>query len=106
MNQASKIFALSFLLSILSGCVSPEQRAAYREQARQYEQSRFEALRNKCLQYGFQSGTTAFAQCLQQAEQQEIMTNAIRLQQEEQYQQQQRDTFRRAQCYFAGRLDC
>ena len=110
MNQAGKILILIFSLSILYGCASPEQRAAYereqQEQARQREQSRVAALKYKCLQYGFKSGTTQFAQCLQQAEQQEAMNNAIIWQQNLQAQQQQQEAFKRAQCHFTGRMDC
>lgn len=110
MNQSSKILILILFSSVLSGCASPEQRAAYereqQEQARQMEQSRVAALRNKCLQYGFKSGTTQFAQCLQQAEQQEAMNNAIRWQQNQEVNRERQEAFKRAQCHFTGRMDC
>ena len=83
---------------LLTACASPQQRAAYAEQQRyQAEQARnahFEGLTARCQQYGFQTGTTAFAQCLQQAEQQEIVNNAIRWQQDQQQRQQVQDAFK------------
>lgn len=48
----------------------------------------------RCQQYGFQTGTTAFAQCLQQAEQQETVNNAILWQQDQQQRQQVQDAFK------------
>lgn len=64
------LFVLSAILPALSGCLSPEQiRAnqlrAQQEQQYQYQQA-MNAIRSKCDSYGFQRGTPAFAQCVQQ----------------------------------------
>jgi outer membrane biogenesis lipoprotein LolB len=100
------LVALSTVL-FLSGCASPEQRAAYQRQqqwqAEQNQRSAFQSFVKKCEGYGFKSGTTAFAQCLQQAEQQSVIENAMQGQQNQQSPQQH---FKRAQCYASGKLDC
>ena len=71
-----------------------------------YQRNAFQSLVNKCEGYGFKSGTTAFAQCLQQAEQQLVIENAMRAQQNYQSQQYQQQQFKKAQCYFSGKWDC
>ena len=94
----------------LVGCASRAQRDAYdRQQQLQAEQARrnaFQSLVNKCEGYGFKRGTTPFAQCLQQAEQQAVMEGAMLYQQNLQAQQQQEQMFRKAQCHFSGKMDC
>ena len=96
--------ALMFLsVILLVGCATPAERAAQEHKksievwSKNYraQQDRQE----KCSGYGFQSGTTAFAQCLQQAEQQESMDKAIMLQQSRQLEAERQEHFRRAQCY-------
>jgi hypothetical protein len=60
----------------------------------------------KCDAYGFKRGTTPFAQCLQQVEQQESIDAANAMQANELARQNQERLFRKSQCYFSGRLDC
>ncbi len=52
----SRLFAVSSLMMLLAGCatLTPEERRAMDEQ--------------ECRSYGFVSGTTAFAECLQRIE--------------------------------------
>jgi len=63
-------------------------------------------LASKCDGFGFRRGTTEFSQCLQQAEQQELLNNAVQMQQNQINQQNQQRHFRAAQCYASGRFDC
>jgi hypothetical protein len=97
-------------LTALVGCASPEQQAAYQRQqqwqAEQNQRNAYQSLVNKCESYGFKRGTTPFAQCLQQAEQQAVIERAMRDQQNRQALQQQQQQFRKAQCYFSGKWDC
>jgi hypothetical protein len=108
-NKFLSLVAISLTL-FLSGCASPQQQAAYQyqqqSQAEQNQRNVFQSLVNKCEGYGFKSGTTAFAQCLQQAEQQLVIENAMRAQQNHQSQQYQQQQFKKAQCYFSGKWDC
>ena len=87
-----KILTSFFFLALLSSCASPEQQAAERQQqlaqSAQRQRVMIERLSAKCQQYGFQQGTNAFANCLQQAEQQEDMNNALMWQQQQQSYQQ------------------
>ena len=106
------VLGLAICLPIISivWCASPEEQAA-REQQRQAadEQSRknaFRSLIKKCEGYGFQRGTTPFAQCLQQAEAQKKMDEAVKLQADELARQDSARRWRKAQCYASGRLDC
>ena len=110
MYHKAKITLLISAVTLLSACASPQQMAAQaRQQQYQAQQERIayeSRLTSKCTNYGFKPGTTAFAQCLQQAEQQESMDNAVKFQQNVQNQQVQQQQFKKAQCYFSGRLDC
>ena len=103
------LVAISLAL-FLVGCASPQQQAAYQyqqqSQAEQNQRNAFQSLVNKCEGYGFKSGTTPFAQCLQQAEQQLVIENAMRAQQNYQSQQYQQQQFKKAQCFFSGKWDC
>lgn len=105
-----KLLAVIIFALLVGACASPEQQAAYRRQqqmqAEQIRRNAFQMLVNKCEAYGFKSGTTAFAQCLQQAEQQAVIESAVRSQQEYQSQQQQQQLFKKAQCHFSGKIDC
>src|SRR6266853_404601 len=49
------------VLSVLAGCATPEERED-RERAQQEQY--WSSLRASCSQYGFQPGTSAFAQCV------------------------------------------
>jgi hypothetical protein len=76
------IITLAFLFAtLLAACSTPEQ-IAERDRQNQYrarlaQQAYVERLAGKCDSYGFQRGTTAFAQCMQQAEQQQSIDNAM-----------------------------
>ena len=66
-----KFFAVVICISsLLSACVSPEQIRANQIRAQQEAQYRqqqaMNTIRSKCDAYGFQRGTPAFAQCVQQ----------------------------------------
>jgi len=73
---------LAFLfVALLAACSTPEQ-IAERDRQNQYraqlaQQAYVERLAGKCDSYGFQRGTTAFAQCMQQVEQQQSIENAM-----------------------------
>jgi hypothetical protein len=110
MHRKVQITLVISAVAFLSACASPQQIA---EQARQQQyqaqlaKMEYESRMNsKCANYGFKSGTTEFAQCLQQAEQQESMDNAVKFQQNVQNQQYRQQQFQKAQCYFSGRMDC
>jgi outer membrane biogenesis lipoprotein LolB len=111
-NSSKILFLLIFIANFyLYGCASPAQQAASQRQkqwqAEQNQRNAYQSLVNKCEGYGFKSGTTAFAQCLQQAEQQVVIENAMRAQHNYQsQQQQQQQQFKKAQCYFSGKWDC
>jgi hypothetical protein len=72
----------------------------------QIEQQKRNARYSKCDSYGFKRGTTPFAQCLQQTEQQESIDAANQMQANELARQNQERLFRKSQCYASGRLDC
>ena len=74
--------------------------------AKAYEEVIVETKRKKCDGYGFQRGTAAFAQCMQQIEQQESMDSAIQMQQNELNRQEQERNLIRTQCYLSGKLIC
>lgn len=71
-----------------------------------YQAGIAESKMKRCDGYGFNRGTTPFAQCMQQVEQQESMDTVIQMQQNEIARQNQQEYFRKAQCYATGRLDC
>jgi len=86
MKLSLKISVVVSACSLLPACATPEQRAAYeRQQQYQAEQARIQAqqarqqylsqLGSKCAQYGFKTGTDAYAQCVQNAEQQDEARN-------------------------------
>jgi hypothetical protein len=94
---------ITFVFSlILSACLSPEQIRANQIRAQQEAQYRqqqaMNAIRNKCDGYGFQRGTPAFAQCVQQevnrAESCNASKNAIK----------DRIDSCRSQCFINGNL--
>lgn len=85
----------AILLALLTACSTQ----AMEEANLRHRQNYHAQLASRCDSYGFQRGTTAFAQCMQTAAIQAFQEN----------QQTQQDTqahFRRAQCYATGRLDC
>lgn len=124
MSYKSKIAFTFIFVTFLVGCTTPEQ-AQYQAQQRQYQaqqaqlqaqqarEAYFVNLNAKCDGYGFQRGTTAFAQCLQQAEQQDSMDSALRMQRDALFiqqnaisNQQQQPAFQQANCFASGRLNC
>ena len=75
-------FAFIVMVSaLLTSCSTPQEEAkqAREEQYRQKQaqQANSKRLNAKCIGYGFQRGTTAFAQCIQQVEQQEATSQAL-----------------------------
>ena len=93
---------------LLAACATPEQRAAQaRQQQYQAAQAQRNAIENrriylvglgkKCVEYGFKTGTTAYAQCIQNAEQQNEAfiqnQNAINYQQSQQDRQNLQNAF-------------
>ena len=80
------------------------------EQQRRAEVARVDQVKQRCAVYGFQPGTPAFSQCLQnevhQAEAIQQSRNMMIQQGDAQAARDQQEQFRRAQCYGTGRLDC
>jgi ABC-type transport system involved in cytochrome bd biosynthesis fused ATPase/permease subunit len=107
MKVSIKLAALASLILLFTACASPEQQRQAQRQAQQQvqqaQQNYQEGLASRCDGYGFQRGTTAFSQCMQNADSQAKQENQYY---QQQFQQQQRETFKRAQCYSSGRLDC
>lgn len=105
-----KFTLLIFFGHILVACMTSEQMAANAENARQQAVANREIylqrLGDRCRKYGFTSGTTAYAQCIQNAEQQDDAQNANMIQLNMQSQQLQQQQFQRAGCFATGRLDC
>lgn len=109
--------SLLFSVLLLQGCdtVASDQAAAQRARDAQEQQRRSAAdwlqqVKQRCAGYGFQPGSTAFAQCLQneahQAEAMQQGRNLMIQQGDAQSARDQQEQFRRAQCYGTGRLDC
>ena len=73
---------------------------------REQQNAIIEAKMQKCDAYGFKRGTTPFAQCLQQIEQQEAIDSANQMQANELNRQASERQWRKTQCYASGRLDC
>ena len=110
MKYKVKITLVFIFATLLAGCTTPEQRAEKDRQAQyraqQAQQANTARLNAKCAGYGFQRGTTAFAQCMQQAEQQDSVDSAIQMQQNELNRQEQERNLIRTQCYLSGKLIC
>ena len=98
------------ILDMLVACESTQHRLAREEEAnRQAVADRATYLRSlgdRCSQYGFKPGTPPFAQCIQNAEQQDNAQRANMIQLNMQSQQLQQQQFQRAGCFATGRLDC
>lgn len=77
-----------------------------RKEAENIERQNLNARLARCEGYGFKRGTTPFAQCMQQAEQQESMNNMLNMQQNELNRQEQERNLKKSQCYFSGKLNC
>ena len=109
MNLFKIILAL-MIVNMLVACESTQRRIAREEEAnRQAIADRAVYLRNlgdRCSQYGFKQGTPPFAQCIQNAEQQDDAQRANMMQLNMQSQQLQQQQFQRASCFATGRLDC
>jgi hypothetical protein len=84
LKQTFLVPTLLMASAILLACATPEEQAVKRrEQQIEKENARkifLLTLSKKCKDYGFKSGTTEFSQCLQQAEQQEILSRSVKLQ--------------------------
>ena len=110
MKHTVKIALVFIFATLLAGCTTPEQRAEkdrqkeYREQ--QAAQANTALLNAKCAGYGFQRGTTAFAQCMQQAEQQQSMDSALQMQKNELDRQEKERIKHRNKCWLLGKLEC
>lgn len=96
-------FVLSLAMLLLLGACSAESMRRAEENSRRNQQeflSRKRAqLEDTCNGYGFKRGTDAYAQCLQKAERD--WNDDF-----DKSNKEQRDRWRRTQCYSSGRLDC
>lgn len=93
--QIGSHLSLIALVLCFSGCSTPEEQAAYRQQRIEKENERkkqLTRLSKKCRDYGFKNDTTEFSQCLQQAEQQETLERSVKLQ-KRRVQQGEKDPF-------------
>lgn len=82
--------------TLLMGCASD---ADIHRRQQEFLRVKYSQIQSACDRYGFKSGTVAYSQCLQQ---QEAQWNSDYNDSVRQTQQQ----FKKAQCYFSGRLDC
>ena len=106
--------ALVISALLLQGCSSVERDQAATQRAIESRAQQIRAMaqqiNERCAGYGFQPGTTAFSQCLQnevhQAEAIQQSRNMMIQQGDAQAARDQQEQFRRAQCYATGRLDC
>jgi hypothetical protein len=106
--------SLLFSVLLLQGCdtVADNQAAAQRlsDAREQHSRALAQQINQRCAGYGFQPGTTAFAQCLQkeahQAEAIDQGQTMLMMQATQQSARDQQEHFRRARCYATGRLDC
>ncbi len=71
-----------------------------------YRLAVIESKMKKCDGYGFKRGSTPFAQCLQQIENQELMDASVQMQRNELNRQEQERNIQKSQCFLAGRWDC
>jgi hypothetical protein len=110
MKHKVKIALMLMFATFLVGCTTPEQRAEKDRQkqyrAQEAEQANTARLNVKCAGYGFQRGTTAFAQCMQQAEQQQAMDAALQMQKDELDRQEKERIKHRNKCWLLGKLEC
>lgn len=87
---------------LLSGCSSPQKRAAMpddrQQKARVAATLMRTAVENKCLGYGFEKGTTAFASCVMQID---LLTQRIVSERNRQSEMESRCSIARAQGYIA-----
>lgn len=101
------------LLTLLVGCVSQETRERWRRekqvelesQARTTE-ANIERMKNKCDSYGFARGTTAFAQCVQQAEANEEAQRALEAITSKGTPKDPNYWFDKSKCFATGKVDC
>ena len=110
MKHKVKIALIFIFATLLAGCTTPEQRAEQDRQeqyrAQQAQLANTARLNAKCAGYGFQRGTTAFAQCMQQAEQQQAMDSVLLMQKNELDRQEKERIDHRNKCWAMGKLDC
>ena len=98
-----KLLPVLIPLVILVSCASREQIQAQQEQA---VRARLQRLMSQCDGYGFQRGTTAFSQCLQQAEANEQAQDTLDAINRKGTPQDPNYWFKKSQCFSTGRLDC
>ena len=69
MNRLFFLLTVITFPFVLSACLSPEQIRANQlraqQAAQQQQQQAMNSIRSKCEGFGFQRGTSAFAQCVQ-----------------------------------------
>ena len=87
-------------------CISDANAKEARDIQVQQQQATQNRYLSKCDGYGFTRGTTAYAQCLQQAETQDSIDSANQMQANELHRQNQERLFRKSQCYLSARTDC
>jgi hypothetical protein len=109
-NECSNRLGKSCLLAYEYDRNNNSYRSNQTNNIQAYQAAIAESKMKKCDGYGFKRGTTPFAQCMQQVEQQQAMQDsmdlAIQIQQNEINRQFQQEQFRKAQCHFSGRMDC
>jgi len=109
-NECSNRLGKSCLLAYEYDRNNNSYRSNQTSNIKVYQAAIAESKMKKCDGYGFKRGTTPFAQCMQQIEQQQAIQDSmdlsIQIQQNEIFRQTQQDHFRKAQCHFSGRMDC
>jgi len=102
MTRNFRILICVLLFVILSGCASPEQRAARererQEKARAATAQMRTAIENRCRGYGFEKGTAAFSSCVMQID---LLTHRIVAERNRQSELESRCSIARAQGYIA-----
>ena len=87
-------------------CTSRADRLESEDRASEKRMTQLQGYASKCDTYGFRRGTNQFAQCLQQAERQQSIDDAIETQQYQYDRQRREQLFRQSQCHFSGRTNC
>ena len=109
-NECSNRLGKSCLLAYEYDRSNNSYQSNQTSNIKDYQAAIAESKMKKCDGYGFKRGTTPFAQCMQQIEQQQAMQDSmdlsIQIQQNEIFRQTQQDHFRKAQCYATGRMNC
>jgi hypothetical protein len=108
MNRKTVSLAMVTVLLLVSGCATPEQRYRQEQQRIAAQRAAAENLRrdleSRCRGYGFQPGTTPFAQCLMQLDQ--AVRQAAAAQQARKQQEGRCSDIQAQACLTPGRSDC